>query len=389
MVSRSLNRAARATTVAAIVTTGALTVSAAMRSTPVHAAGTVTIGVVADLTGSGAAYGISIANGAKLAGTLLDKAGGVNGAQVKVVVDDGATNTSQIINIFQQDAGAKHVLAIVGPTLSQEAFQADHVAQGLSVPVVATSNTAPGIPQIGPYIFRLGLGEAAVVPLAMKTALKHLHFKTAALIYGQDNAFTKSDGTIFAAVAKTLGVKLVDTETFSTGDKDFSTQLTKIKSAKPDVILCGALQQEAVPILVQARQLGITARFIGGNGFNTPVVAQDAGKAAEGAIEGTAWFPNGMSARNQAFIKAYKSAYGKAPDQLAAQAYDAINVIADAAKLAHTTDNRSALRDALTKLKNVPVVTGASGAFSFTADRDAGETGTVQVIHNGTYEEYK
>ncbi len=144
MVSRSLSRAA---TVAAIVTTGGLAASAAVHSAPVHAAGTVTIGVVADLTGSGAAYGISIANGAKLAGTLLGKSGGVNGAQVKVVVDDGATNTSQIINLFQQDAGAKHVLAIVGPTLSQEAFQADHVAQGLSVPVVATSNTAPGIPQ--------------------------------------------------------------------------------------------------------------------------------------------------------------------------------------------------------------------------------------------------
>ncbi len=174
MVSRSLSRAARAATAAAIVTTGGLAASAAVHSAPVHAAGTVTIGVVADLTGSGAAYGISIANGAKLAGTLLGKSGGVNGAQVKVVVDDGATNTSQIINIFQQDAGAKHVLVIVGPTLSQEAFQADHVAQGLSVPVVATSNTAPGIPQIGNYIFRLGLGEAAVVPLAMKTALKHL-----------------------------------------------------------------------------------------------------------------------------------------------------------------------------------------------------------------------
>jgi len=93
--------------------------------------------------------------------------------------------------------------------------------------------------------------------------------------------------------------------------------------------------------------------------------------------------------RPQAFIKAYKSAYGKAPDQLAAQAYDAINVIADAARMAHTTDSRSALRDALTKLKNVPVVTGASGTFSFTADRDAGESGTVQIIHNGTYEEYK
>lgn len=374
----------------AIATMASLTAAmSTAQATPTQAAGTLTIGVVADLTGQGAAYGISIANGAKLAGQLLNKAGGVNGAKVNVIVDDPASVNSQVINIFQQDANVKHVIAIVGPTLSSEAFPADPVANGLGVPVVATSNTAVGIPQIGKYIFRLGLGEAAVIPLAMKAAYRNLHFKTAALIYGNDNAFTKADGQIFAAQAKALGVKLVDTETYATGDKDFSTQLTKIKGKRPDVILCGALQREAVPILVQARQLGIKAPFIGGNGFNTPVVAQQAGKAAEGAIEGTAWFANSKTPQNQAFVKAYKAAYGKAPDQLAAQAYDAVDVIAAAARLAHTTSDRNALRDALTRLKNVRVVTGSSGTFSFTADRDAGETGTVQVIHNGQYEQYK
>jgi branched-chain amino acid transport system substrate-binding protein len=348
----------------------------------------VAIGVVADLTGQGAAYGVSVSKGAKLAGQVLNKAGGVDGAQVTVIVDDPGSVNSQVINVVQQDASVKRVIAIVGPTLSSEAFPADPVANGLGVPVVATSNTAPGIPQIGKYIFRLGLGEAAVIPLAMKAADHNLHFKTAALIYGNDNAFTKADGQIFTAVAKALGVQLVDTETFASGDKDFSTQLTKIKGKNPDVILCGALQREAVPILVQARQLGIKTQFIGGNGFNTPVVAQQAGSAADGAIEGTAWFANSKTPQNQAFIKAYKAAYGQAPDQLAAQAYDAITVIADAAKLAHTTSDRNALRDALTKLKNVRVVTGATGTFSFTADRDAGETGTVQIIHNGQYAQY-
>lgn len=385
MVFRSTGR-----TALALVTAGGLVAAAtAHPAVTTQAAGTLPIGVVVDLTGQGAVYGISIANGAKLAGKLLNQKGGVDGSKVTVIVDDAASSNSQVINIFQQDANTKHVTAIVGPTLSSEAFPADHVAQQLGVPVVATSNTANGIPQIGTYIFRLGLGEAAVIPLAMKTAEKNLRFKTAALIYGNDNAFTQADGQIFAAVAKKMGVKVVDTETYATGDKDFSTQLTKIKGKHPDVILCGALQREAVPILVQARQLGITARFIGGNGFNTPVVAQQAGKAAEGAIEGTAWFANSKTPQNIAFIKAYKAAYGKAPDQLAAQAYDAIDVIADAARMAHTTSDRNALRQALTKIKNVPVVTGETGKFSFTADRDAGETGTVQVIHNGQYEEYK
>lgn len=385
MVSGPLGR----TALAVVTATGLSATALVHPATVSHAAGTVSIGLVADLTGQGAAYGVSISKGAQLAGQQLNKAGGVNGSQVNVIVDDAASANTQVINIFQQDANSKHVLAIVGPTLSSEAKAADPVANSLGVPVIATSNTAPGIPQIGKYIFRLGLGEASVVPLAMKTALKNLRFKTAALIYGNDNAFTQSDGVIFTAVAKTLGVKLLDTETFATGDKDFNTQLTKIKGKNPDVLLIGALKNEAVPILKEARQLGIKARVIGGNGFNTPVVAQLAGSAAEGAIEGTAWFANSTTPQNVAFIKAYKAAYHAAPDQLAAQAYDAVNVIAAAAKLAHTTSDRNALRDALTRLKNVPVVTGANGTFSFTSDRDAGETGTVQIIHNGQYQEYK
>ena len=385
MVSRSLSRSALAVATA----TGLVASVAVHPATPARAAGTIPLGVVADLTGQGASYGISIANGAKLAANLLNKVGGVNGNKIALSVDDPGSVVTQVTNVFQQDANNKKVLAIIGPTLSNEAKVADPVAQSLGVPVVATSNTAPGIPQIGSYIFRMGLGEAAVIPPTMKVALKNLHFKTAALIYGNDNAFTQSDGAIFTAVAKKLGVKLVDTETYASGDKDFSTQLTKIKSAKPDVILCGALVKEAVPILVQARQLGITARVIGGNGFNTPAVITGAGKAAEGAIEGTAWFANSTTPQNVAFVKAYKAAYGKSPDQLAAQAYDAVNIVAAAAKKANTTSDRNALRAALAGLKDVPVVTGSNGKFSFTADRDAGESGTVQVIHNGTYEEYK
>ena len=191
-------------------------------------------------------------------------------------------------------------------------------------------------------------------------------------------------------MAKALKLTVVDTETFATGDKDFTTQLTKIKGANPDVILAGALAPEAVLILTQARQLDIPASvtFIGGNGFNSPAVIAGAGKAAEGAIEGTAWFANGKGTLNQRFIAAYKAAYGKAPDQFAAQAFDGVNMLAAGIEKANTTSDRKALRDALATLTGVPVVTGASGTFSFTATRDAGELGTVQIIRNGQFAQY-
>ncbi len=355
-----------------------------------QAASTIPVGLVADITGSASVYGVSIRNGAQLAADILNKASGITGHKLDLIVDDAASSETQVINIYQQDINSKHVLALIGPTLSSEALKADPIAQQAGVPVVATSNTAPGITAIGRYIFRDSLGEADVIPLTIKTAMKHLHFKKVAILYGNDNSFTIGDGQVFKAVAKKMHLKVVDTETFATGDKDFSTQLTKIKGAHPDAIFVGALAKEAVLILVQGRQLGIpnSVHFIGGNGFNSPAIISGAGKAAEGAIEGTAWYANSESPLNKAFVLAYKARYKSAPDQFAAQAFDGVNILAAAIVKAHTTSNRAAVRDALASLSNVPVVTGASGFFKFTPTRDAGEVGTVQIISHGRFEEY-
>ena len=350
----------------------------------------ISIGLVADISGSASVYGVSIRNGAQLAADTLNKAGGVNGHQIDLLVGDAASSNTQVVDLYQQYINSQHVVGIIGPTLSSEAFKADPIAQQAGVPVIATSNTAPGISAMGTYIFRMSLGEADVIPLTIKIAQSHLHFKKVAIIYGNDNAFTIGDGTVFKAVAKKFKLTVVDTETFATGDKDFKIQLSKIKDAHPDAILVGALAKEAVLILSQGRQLGIPTKvhFIGGNGFNSPAVISGAGSAAEGAIEGTAWFANSKSMINQRFITAYKARYGKAPDQFAAQAYDGVNIMVAGVKLANTTSDHKALRDALARLTGVPVVTGASGTFSFTPTRDAGEQGTVQIIQNGQFVQY-
>jgi len=358
----------------------------------IHAASAaIPVGLVADISGSASVYGVAIRNGAQLAADMINKANGINGHHLDLVVGDASSSPTQVINLFQQDINSAHVLGLIGPTLSSEAFKADPIAQQAGVPVVATSNTAPGITAMGTYIFRMSLGEADVIPLTIKTALKHLHFKKVAILYGNDNAFTIGDNQVFKAVAKKLGLTVLDTLTFTTGDKDFSTQLTKIKGERPDAILVGALAKEAVLILTQARQLGIPTRvhIIGGNGFNSPAIITGAGAAAEGTIEGTAWYANGTSALNRRFSKSYKERYGKAPDQFAAQAFDGVNILAAAIKKANTTGDRQAVRNALAALKGVPVVTGASGEFSFTPTRDAGELGTVQIIQGGQFVEYK
>jgi branched-chain amino acid transport system substrate-binding protein len=356
-----------------------------------HAAGPpVTIALVADVTGSAGAYGISIRNGARLAVTLLNRTHGIRGNSVKLLVSDGESNEARVTALYRQYSADHHVLGLIGPTLSSEAQVADPLAQRAGVSVIATSNTASGITEMGDHIFRMSLGEAEVIPVTIQTALQHLHFKKVAIIYGNDNAFTIGDGQIFQQVAKDRGLDVVDTETFATGDRDFSKQLTRIRNAHPDAVFVGALLNEAVPILVQGRQQGIptAVHFIGGNGFNSPNLIKLAGKAAEGAIEGTAWFPDSTLPLNKQFVAAYKKRYRAEPDQFAAQAFDGVNIMAAGIRRANTTTGRLKLRNALARLKDVPVVTGSNGKFHFTPTRDAGETGTVQIVAQGKFKIY-
>ena len=160
----------------------------------------------------------------------------------------------------------------------------------------------------------------------VKAAKNKLGLKKVAIMYGNDDSFTKSGYDVFKKAVDAEGLQILTTETFAKGDIDYSAQLTKIKNLKPDVIICSALVEEAANIVLQARKLGIpeNINFIGGNGFNSSKLAEIAGKAAEGVISGSPWFLADPNPKNQAFVKAYKAKFGSDPDQFAAQAYDAL-----------------------------------------------------------------
>ena len=141
--------------------------------------------------------------------------------------------------------------------------------------------------------------------------------------------------------------------------------------------------EEAAGIMSQGRQLGIpeSVRFIGGNGFNSPKLAQLAARAAEGAISGAAWFINSAAPGNQEFVKAYNARYGANPDQFAAQAYAAVYIMASAIKQAGKADGQ-AIRDALAQIKDMDTVLGK---FSFDAHRDPQHTPVVQMVKDGQF----
>jgi branched-chain amino acid transport system substrate-binding protein len=128
------------------------------------------------------------------------------------------------------------------------------------------------------------------------------------VLYANDDAFTKSAYDVMKDSLAKLGIETLATETFSGKDTDFTAQLTKAKNLNPDAIVVSAQVDAGSGILLQGRQLGIgkNVRFIGGNGFNSPKLAEIAGEAADGTLVGSPWFLAKKDDVNQKFVKAYK-----------------------------------------------------------------------------------
>ena len=349
--------------------------------------GDIPIGAVWSLTGAAAVYGPQQKNGSELAMNEINASGLLGSAKLKLIFEDDRSVKEGAIPAFEKLINTDKVSAILGPTLSSSALACGPIAQDKKVVVMATSNTAGGILEIGDYIFRDSLPESVVVPNTVKVTAEALKYKKVAVMYGEDDAFTKSGYDVFKQALADLKIETVTTETFKKGDTDFSAQLTKVKTLNPEAIILSALAEEAAGIMVQGRQLGIPAsvRFIGGNGLNSSQLAKLAGPAAEGAISGAAWFIGADTPGNQAFVKAYQEKYGNPPDQFAAQAYAGVYLLATAIRDAGKSDSTS-IRDALAKLKDVDTVLGK---FSVAPNREAVHTPLVQEVKNGQFAVFK
>ncbi|MDX3907926.1 MAG: ABC transporter substrate-binding protein [Pigmentiphaga sp.] len=371
-----------------------LLAAAALGTAAFANAAEVKIGVAAALSGGAGQYGAAIRNGFQLAADQINAAGGVNGNTIKLVIEDEQGKKEEAINVFKKLIFQDRVVLIFGPTLSNSAQAADPVAQGAKTPVFGTSNTADGITSIGNYVFRNSVTEADVLPETIRIAAKHNNIKKVAVFYGNDDVFTKSGYDNFKKALEDLKIPVTTTETFAKGDVDFKAQLTKIKATNPDAVVLSALIAEGGPIMVQARQLGLNVPFIGGNGMNSVKVFDLAKDKADGLWVGSPWSIENATPENTKFISAYKAKYNVAPDQFAAQAYDAMYIVAEALKKVKISGNvqadRQALQTALPEVKT----TGATGAFQFRQAQgargkpggyDAVQTPIVMVTRGGRY----
>lgn len=337
------------------------------------------IGIISILSGAGAAYGEAITNGFKLARDEINSKGDL---RIELIIEDSSGKQEQALTAAQKLINSDRVTAILGPTLSTEMKVVGPEADASGVPIMGTSNTAQGIPQIGKYVFRNSIPESQAIPASIGKAVKKYSIKKVALLYGNDDVFTKSGFDTMKEVSENMKLAILAEETFQKGQADYKAQLTKIKSLSPDAIFCSALYEEGAVILSQARKMGIRVPFVGGNGFNSPKVIEIAKGAAEGLIVATPWFGDKDDPKVRAFVAKYTKVYGKKPDQFAAQAYDGLYVMAKAFGRAGKAD-RNAVRDALAGIRNY---NGVLGLFSFTEDGDVSMEPNVLVIRGGKFQ---
>ena len=358
------------------------------------AAADIKLGAAEALSGPAGQYGQSIRNGLQLAVDEINAAGGVKGNKLALQIEDEQGKKEQAIDVFKKLIFQDKVLMVFGPTLSNSAQAADPIAQAAKVVAFGTSNTADGITSIGDFVFRNSVTEADVLPETLRVAIKQTGIKKVAVLYGNDDVFTKSGYDAFKKALENLKVPVTTTETFAKGDVDFKAQLTKIKASGADAIVLSALIAEGAPIMVQARQLGLDVPIIGGNGMNSVKVFDLAKDKSDNLWVGSPWAIGSQTKENQHFVVAYTQKYKAAPDQFGAQAYDAVHIVATALGKIKLTGNleadRKALRDALPSVTH----TGATGAFKFRqavtkdgkpAGYDAQQAAIVSVTRRGKY----
>ena len=328
---------------------------------------TVKIGVIAELTGDVPAVGASCKNAAELAVKEINDAGGIQLGEKKykidLMIEDNAGKADQSASAAQKLITKQKVTAIVGPNASRYALPAAEIAESGKTVLITPWSTAPKATLDSKtnaskkYVFRACFIDPFQGGVLAKFALNDLKLKKAAVLYDVASEYNKGIAEIFKEVYEKNGGKVVAFETYTTNDKDFSSQLTKIKKAEPEIIFLPNYYSEVPLQIQQAKRLGINVPFIGSDSWGSEELLKLCGKDCEGYYFSTHYAADAASDATKKFIESYKAKYNSTPDDVAALTYDSFGLLWMALKTAGKND-RQAVRDALAKIPQYEGVTG-------------------------------
>jgi branched-chain amino acid transport system substrate-binding protein len=331
---------------------------------------TIKVGVYGDLTGQTSSFGQSTKNGIELAVEEINNAGGVNGKKIQLVVEDDQGRPEQAKTVVSKLINQDKVVAVLGEVASTNSLAAAPVAQEAKIPMITPSSTNPKVTETGDYISRVCFIDPFQGSTMAKFAATTLKAKTAAILGDVNSDYSKGLTQFFEEEFTKQGGKVIAKEAYTQNDPDFKGQLTKIRNLNPDVLYIPGYYGQVGIIAKQARELNMTLPLLGGDGWDSPELWKLGGDALKNSYISNHYSADNPAPEIQNFVKAYRAKFNVVPDSLAALAYDAAKVLADAIKRAGGTDSAK-LKDAINATKNFAGVTGtitldpAGSKFSF------------------------
>jgi branched-chain amino acid transport system substrate-binding protein len=359
--------------VIALLALSSLVLAAAPAGEPVK------LGFFMSITGRDASFGEAALRGARLAVDDLNAAGGILGRPVELVVEDNRSLPGESATAAKKLITRSKVVALIGECASSRTLEAAPVAQAAGLPLVTPASTNPKVTAVGDCIFRVCFADPFQGAVLATYAWKNLGLRRAALLIDSTAPYSVGLAEVFAKTFTALGGEIVASQKYSGGDKDFRAQLTAIRATRADALFLPGYYVEAGLAAQQSRELGLRATLLGGDGFEAPQLIEIGGPALEGTVYSTHYSAESPDPASRRFVAAYQARHGSVPVGLAALTYDSVQLVADAARRAGTTE-RAALKKALAATRNFPGITGRT---TLNDQRDALKDAAIITVRNG------
>jgi len=298
------------------------------------------VAILAPLSGATATFGASTRDGAMLAIEEWNAKGGVNGVKIEAVVEDSQCEAEPAVSAANKVINQDGVKFIIGEVCSKASIPISEIAVSKGVLQISPTSTNPSVTVdkngvTKPTIFRACFIDPFQGTVAAKFALNTLKAKTAAVLLDQGNDYVRGLAEFFRDAFEAGGGKIVVWETYTGDDQDFSAILTKVKEANPDVLYLPDYYNKVSMIGAQAREKGITAPFLGGDGWDSSDLDR---KVMAGGYYTNHYSSEDPRPEVKSWVEKYKAKYGSEPDALATLAYDAAQVLLQAMEKAGSFD---------------------------------------------------
>ncbi|NBX76200.1 MAG: ABC transporter substrate-binding protein [Proteobacteria bacterium] len=340
------------------------------------------LGEFGAMTGTESVFGTDTHKGIWMAVEEANRKGGIRKKNIKVITYDTEGKAEKAISAVTQLINQDRVHVILGEVASSLSLAAAPVAQSYQVPMISPASTHPKITQLGNYIFRSCFIEPFQGSVMAKFAINHLNLKKAAILRDQESEYSHALANFFSDDFKKMGGQILIDLNYSSRTENYRTQLQKIKTTKADIIFIPGYYREVEKIIPLAKEIGIRAVLLGGDGWDgLKLRPQDQSPLLP------AYFSNHFSADDknevvQGFVSRFEEQYGHRPNGLAALGYDAASIVIDAIQRSSDLSHKN-IREAVASTRNFQ---GVTGVISINSERNAIKPAVVlKVEPSGTF----